>query len=70
MGLKVKKIGTMNNSNPPSRGKPEQRYPPQLVVALLLGKGSSAIGLFFSKSLVTAPEVSANVNLAQFSSRF
>ena len=47
MGLKVKKIiGTMNNSNPPSIGKLEQKCPPQLVLGLLLGKGSSAIGLF------------------------
>lgn len=53
-----------------TRRELEQKYVPQLVLGLLLGKGSSATGLFFSQSLVTAPEVSAKVNLAQFSSRF
>jgi len=48
-----------------ARREPEAKYVPQLFLGLLLRTRRSAIGQFFSVSLVTAPEVLAEVNSSQ-----
>ena len=52
------------------RGELEPKYIPQLLLGSLLGEHRSAIGQFFPLSLVTVPEVFAEVYSVQFPSRF
>ena len=49
-------------------GELETKFTRQLFLGLLLGTRWSAIGQFFSLTLVTVPEVFAKVNSAQFPS--
>ena len=51
-----------------TRREPERKYVPQLFMGSLLLTRRSAIGQYFSLSLVTIPDTSAKVNSAQFPS--
>ena len=57
--------GNLSFGHLEKRGGQEPKYVSQLILGLLLGPRRSAIGQFFP-SLVTFPEVFAEVNFSQF----